>query len=301
MIPNFNYKHEKRKKNFCNPSDSGKLEAEIWLELRGEEYTNPITWEQTLKWSAGKAVEMQMLDVLKQNGLVDENYTQEGDSIKMEREGITISMRFDAILKDGVIKGQDAQMPNSGEIKINAGEVLEVKSINNKNAFDIQKYIEGNPRENYVMQVSMYMDCLGMDRGHLFASTIDGLHTFWFPVEKIGEGIYRAGNTTVDINAEYKRFAEIYRKFKAGEGPNFNEELYKIPIEEIDWNKVSKANVTEARMNRKCIGSENSWKILYSPFRDLILEKQGAKRGYTEEELAQILLATQGYSSKVKK
>ena len=302
MIPILEFKEEKRAKTALSPSDSGKLECDIWLSLNGVEPTNPTKWNDTLRMEAGKAIELQMIKVLKLNGVIAEDYDQDKlATTEVEREGIKIRMRFDAQCKQSILKVQDSIMPNTSEIIINEGEPLEVKSVNNKNSFDIQDYIDGKPRESYVMQLAMYCDALNKDRGHLFVSTIDGLNFFWFEIKKISEGKYKCGEVEVDITAEYKRFASIYKKFVDKVEPNWTEELYKLPLAEIDWTKLSVSKIGEARNNRKVIGTEGQYKILYSNYTDLILSKQGiTKRGYSEEELALIKEKTAGYSSKKK-
>jgi hypothetical protein len=210
-------------------------------------------------------------------------------------------MRFDALAVEGEFECDENLLPQSKKLKLEDGEPIEIKSINNKNSFDIQSYIDGFPRDNYVMQLAIYMDALNKETGHLFAATIDGLNGFWFECKKIGEGKYQAGNTIVDIFAEYKRFAEIYKKFEAGEDPNWFEETYKFDVNTLDWTKVSKTKIGNARNNKGVVGSEDSWKLMYSPYTDILLEKQGVKRGYTEEELVVIAEKTKGYTTWDKK
>lgn len=300
MIPILKFNQEKRQRKNFHPTDSEKLEADIWCELKGIEPTNPPVWTDSLKWSAGKGVEEAMTKILKDNGNISTEYNQDiQESTKIEREGVVISMKFDALTKESELKCDDNVLPQGKTLKLKDGEPLEIKSINNKNFFDIQKYIDNNPKSSYVMQLSMYLDALKQETGYLFVASIDGLNAFLFECKKIEAGIYQCGNTKVDIGAEYKRFAEINRKFLAGEEPNWFEEIYKIPVEEIDWSKVSKGDISKARNNQKVIGSEGKWKLDYSPFKDFILEKQGIKdRGYTEEEIEKIKLATKGYSIK---
>jgi hypothetical protein len=50
----------------------------------------------------------------------------------------------------------------------------------------------------------------------------------------------------------------------------------------------------------KVIGDPESWHISYSSYKNLLLKAQGVELGYTEAELAAIVLATKGYSAKVK-
>lgn len=302
MIPQLKLKTENRAKTACSPSDCGKLEADIWCSLMGIEPTNPIKWNDTLRLEAGKAIELQMIKVLKENGVIAEDYDQDKiPTTEVEREGIKIRMKFDAQAKQSILKVEDSLMPNTSELIINEGEPIEIKSVNNKNSFDIQDYIEGKPRESYVMQLAMYCDALNQSRGHLFVSTIDGLSYFWFTCNKVSDGVYKCGNVEVNITNEYKRFASIWKKFIDKVEPNWTEELYRLPIAEIDWTKLSVSKIGEARNNRKVIGTEGQYKLLYSNYTDLILEKQGiTKRGYSEEELEIIKNATKGFSAKKK-
>lgn len=299
MKPILKTQNDKKVRTRFHPTDSEKLEADIWCELMKIEPTNPPEWEDKLKWGAGKGVELTMIDTLKFNGIIAEDYNQENlESTVMQREGVDISMKFDARTIKSLLKCEGTLLPQSEEIQIEDGDILEIKSINNKNFFDIQRYIDGYPKSNYVMQLSMYMDALGKDRGFLFVASIDGLNTFWFECKKREDGKYQCGNTIVDIQAEYKRFAEINRKFLAGEQPNWFEEIYKKPIEEIDWTQISDGDISKARNNQKVIGSEGKWKIDYSPFKNLIVGKQGITiKGYTDEEIAIIKEKTKGYTT----
>lgn len=289
-----------RAKTSFYASDMFRLEPDILLPIQGVLPTNPPTWEDKLKFEAGKSIELSIIDTLKFNGIIDENFDQEKEeATEIVREGAPIRMRFDGRVKVGGAKilVQDSTMPVDVEVELKEGAPIECKSINNKNAFDISEYQAGNPRDNYVAQLSVYMDALGHDKGYLFCATIDGLHTFWFECKKIKEGIYQAGNTIVDIGNEYKRFGEIWKR--KDQEPKWDEETYMLPIEQIDWTKQSKTAIQNARTNKKVIGTENSWKILYSSYRDLILQKQGVeKRGYSDETVERICTITKGYSAK---
>lgn len=300
--PKLELKLERRKRTSIYASDYGKLECDILCELNEVEHTNPMLWNNTLRLEAGKAIEEQMVKILKFNGIVDEAYNQDtAPTTSITREGAEIRMKFDALSKKSTLKLDGTVLPNTESIEIGEGEPIEIKSINNKNAFDIRDYMEGNPRENYVGQLSIYMEALGKEQGHLFVASVDGLHTFWFVCKKIDEGKYQCGNVIVDVNKEYKRFGEIWKKFINKQEPNWSQEIYKLPISEIDFTQLSTNAISEARNNRKVIGSKDSFKILYSNFANLIIEKQGSIRGYSESELAEIIAKTKGYSAKPKK
>ena len=282
-------KKEPHERKGFHASDAGKMAFDIYHDFMGTPETNPTEWFGTLKFGAGKGVELQMIKILKDSGIVAADFDQEKEETTvMERNGVKIRMKFDAIV--------------SGGEDLVIGAPIECKSINNKNAFDIKKYAEGYPRDNYVSQLSIYMDCLNKDTGYLMVASIDGLNHFEFECKKVGEGKYQCGQTQVDINKEYERWAKIWKCVQDKVEPDpFEFGRYKIPLAEIDWTKVSKTDISKARNGMKVIGDPEAWRVSYSPYKDLILKAQGIKEpGYTEQEIEQIKAATAGYSAKVK-
>lgn len=261
------------KKNF-SASDFGKSDLDLWFALKNEPKTNPPKWFETLKFGAGKGVEMQMLQILKDSGIVDQEYEQEKHGrMEMERNGIKITGYIDAIT---LLKNP-----------------IEIKSINNKNDFDIKKYADNYPRENYVGQLSVYQDFLGSDKGGLFVASVDGLNTFFFENRKISDGLYKCGNVTVDVNKEYERWAHIWELHQKGEMPDLLKYRYKTPVKEIDWKSIGAAKISKARNNKAVIGD---WQVQYSSWKDLIIKLQGDTLGYTDEELEYIKEQTKGYT-----
>ena len=282
------YKEKDRLKQAFYCSDFGKLDLDLYFSFTDEPKTNPPKWNDTLKWGAGKGVEMAMLDILKSNGIVAQDYVQETHGrVEMQREGVQINGYMDAMTTGDKV----------AEFGLEAGCPIEIKSINNANKYDIAKYETENPRENYVGQLATYMDFLGKNRGYLFVASIDGLHTFFFECLKVKDGVYRCGNVQVDIGQEYKRFSDIMDKVNKRTPPECKIR-YKIPVEQIDWKSVSTTDIAKARKGQKVIGDKDSWVIGYSSWKDKIIEMQCAKVGYDEREIDYILSATKGYTSK---
>lgn len=279
MLNKLKYTPEKREKNAFYASDYGKPLLDLYFKFKGVEETNPPKWHDTLKWGAGNGVEKAILDIFKGSGLVNEDYDQkEHGRIEIQREGVQINGYIDARLKSGV--------------------PVEVKSINNANKWDVLKYERSQPRENYVGQLSIYMDALGLDVGHLFVSSIDGLNRFWFDCKRDGLK-FVCGETKVDLEAEYKRWADLYNNHISKDVlPDIWEYRYKIPVEEVDWRSLSKTDISKARNGTKVIGD---FQISYSPWKDLIIEMQGETLGYSAKELAYINEVTKGYTTWDKK
>ena len=287
---NLKLKKEEHKRKGFGASDFGKIGFDIYHSFLDTPETNPAVWTDSLKWAAGKGVELQMVQVLKDNGIVAEDFNQaEEQTYTMERLGVPVRMKIDA-------------MVSKNDFDLIDDCPIEIKTINNKNSFDIKKYAEGYPRDNYVGQLAIYMDYLQKETGYLFVASIDGLNNFWFECKKVGEGKYQCGQTQVDINKEYERWAKIWTCVEGKIEPDpFEFGRYKIPLAEIDWTKVSKTDISKARNGMKVIGDPEAWRVSYSPFKELILKAQGIKEpGYTEQEIEQIKAATAGYSAKSK-
>lgn len=268
----------KERKNFY-ASDFLKSNLDLYFSWINEPKTNPTQWYDTLRWGAGRGVEEQMLIVLKMSGLVAEDYDQKlHGGFKVQREGITVSGYTDARM-----------------VEAYNGEPIEIKSINNKNANDVSSYKNGYPRKNYVGQLAIYMDVMQKQRGHLFVSSIDGLNRFWLYCNKIGDGIYQCGHVIVNVNEEYRRWDMLLKNNIIPKiMPDVFEHRYKIPVEEIDWHTISKSKISWARNGHGVIGD---WEVLYSPWKDKIIELQGTVLGYTNKELAIIQEKTKGYTT----
>lgn len=274
-LSEFKLKQEKREKRAFYASDVFKPVLDLYFAFKGIEPTNPPEWNDTLKWGAGKGVEESMLKVLKDSGFVAEDYDQKVHGrIEIEREGVKINGYIDAITKSGL--------------------PIEIKSINNKNQFDIAKYEDGKPRENYVGQLAVYMDALNVGIGYLLVASIDGLNYFLFECKKVGEGKYKCKDTEVDIGAEYKKWAKLYTgNIEKDIVPQPTEYIYKRDVNEIDWSKVSKTAISKARNGHAVVGD---WQITFSPWKNKIIEMQGSTLGYTDEEIAIIKEKTKGFS-----
>ena len=271
---------EDRPKKAFYAGDYGKTALELYFAFTGEPKTNPPHWSDTLKWGAGRGVEDQMGVILKDSGIVDPNYNQKTDGrVEMDREGIRIHGYIDFISKKG--------------------RPIECKSINNANKYDVYKYQAGFPRESYVGQLASYMEFLNVAEGALFVSSIDGLHTFWIPCKRLKSGKYKCGKLTIDIHAEYKRWAEIYTHFVLPKVlPDIWEAPYKYDVNTLDWRAQSQNAIRKARSGDAVIGD---WRVAFSPWKDKILELQGVTPGYTNEELKIILEKTAGYTTWFKK
>ncbi len=276
MLHKLNIKPREKQKGAFYASDYGKSMLELYLGFKNVPQTNPTRWQDTLRMGAGKGAEEAMLRVLKDSGIVAEDYTQEEQGrIDVTKGGFTIHGYVDAITT--------------------TGEPIEIKTINNKNAFDISKYEAGEPRESYVGQLAIYMDCLGKDKGYLFVSSIDGLNTFWFECNKIDKLTYKCGNVVINLGDKYRQWKNLNdNHIQKDIMPDVYEIRYKHPISELDWKSLSKDTIAKMRGNKKVYGD---WQVSYSSWKDHIISLQKETAGYTDEELKVINEKTTGYTT----
>lgn len=260
-------------------SDYKKPSLDLYFRMTGEPETNPPQWYDKLKWGAGLGVEKEMLQVLKDSQIVPEEYEQDVHGV--------IEKEIDGVIVTGHMDGNTSLDQT--------GFPIEIKSINNKNAWDIKKYENNEPRENYVGQLANYMYLTGSETGYLFVASIDGLNRFFYECKKIGDGLYKCGNVTVDVKTEINRLIKLYKENTIPKVmPDIWEFRYKTPIEEIDWKTLSADKISKARNNHAVIGD---WEITYSNYKDKIIELQGETIGYTPDELLRIKELTEGYTS----
>lgn len=280
MLDKLKFIDEQRDKTAFYASDTGKPLLDLYFSFKGVEKSNPPNWWDTLKWSAGTGVEDAIVKIFKSNGVVPEDYDQKVHGyIDIQREGVDIHGYIDAKMIDGT--------------------PIEIKSINNANKWDIKRYESNQPRENYVGQLAVYMDALGVDIGHLFVASIDGLNRFWFDCNKIGERTYKCGETVVELDKIYKRWADLYNNHVLKDTPpDIWEYRYKVPVEEIDFKSLSTTDIGKMRNGAKVHGD---FQISYSPYKELIIGLQGETLGYTPKEIEFIKEKTKGFSSKVNK
>lgn len=219
MLEKLRYEDKHYVKKYFSATDYGKWDLELYFAMTGVQKTNPINWRAAIRMGAGIGVEDRVMEVFKTSGLVDEYYIQEYDGqVRMEREGLEIH---------GYIDAQTIE----NELGLEPNAPIEVKSINNKNIYDIRDYENGKPRENYVGQLAVYMDYMDSDRGYLFVASVDGLNVFVLPCEKKGKGVYQCGEVIVNIDKEYKRWSSISKAVEEENMPDVFGYRYKYPLE----------------------------------------------------------------------
>lgn len=286
----------KRDSFYCTESETNQFE--LYHKIKGTPETNPMTVETQFALGMRKKLEEAVIGILDKMDVLmkpepfknrDGKMIEEPDQhrVEMEKEGIKIIGYM-----DGIILEEDKKVPI--EIKTSYGfyQQKELKS--------------GKVKETYLKQLCMYMDSIGSEKGYLFQVhfekdlIIDDIYQF--VVIHQGNGIYKCGYQTIDLNEVYKRFKMIWDNYIIKDIEPESEFVYKYELEKINWNELPKSKIQNARNNKAVVGS---WKVKYSPYKNLIIEKEAKSKGklftdyigYNQEELKYITEKTNGYTN----
>lgn len=258
----------------------------------GTPVTNTFSLEKMMMFESAKMIEVAYIKKLQDMGLCldpqkdsltcfngEQVLTNGTDQyrVEMTRGGVPVSGYMDAV----GISPLHGYFPL--EIKTFYGEYQE-REIKN-----------GQPKTAYLKQLAVYMDYIGSSHGVLLYVERGTGAVYQFVLECVDNGIYRCNGITFSIEDIYKRWANLYNNNVLLHIEPKPEYRYKYDVSTLDWSKVNKSDISKARNGHKVIGD---WQVLYSPYKDLIIERESTQLGYTLEEIAIIREKTKGYSAK---
>jgi len=254
------------------PSETETNVFDIYHRWIGTLPTNPLTPETRLMFNSAKLIEQAYVDMFADmNILLSSEESQL--HIEIERFGIPVSGYIDALVE---LEGKDTVV----EIKTYYGDYQERDLTN------------GKPRSSYLKQLAIYMDALDLQNGMLLYVDRGRGKTFQFPLLRDGLK-FNCNDVSFDLSDTYLKWADLHQLcIEPGIEPP-SDYKYKTPFAEIDWKKLSNSDISKARNNHKVIGA---WQVLYSPYKDLIIEREGTQLGYTPAELEIIKQLTKNYT-----
>ncbi len=282
MLQDKEFATERKAKDSFWASESETSLFDLYHKWIGTPPTNPMDAEKLVVMNAGKMMELSLIENLQKMGLLQKFEDDKQMHFEIEREGVKVSGYADGIF--------------------NNGDVLEVKSFYGD--YQLRELKAGKARLSYLKQLAIYLDAFNRTHGILLYIDRGTGEMFEFDLLRDSTDTlkFRSGAVQFDLSETYKRWADMYNGYVLPKiEPSANENgLYKMPIDRIDWSKYSVSEIGLARNNKKviCEDRKNGWKNLYSPYLDLILQRQGTQRGYTDSEIEQIKIATKGFSSK---
>lgn len=260
-----------RQKTSFWASDSEKSMWELYHQWKGTPITNPMDSSKQLMFLAANMMEASLTDTLKKMGLVKPGDQQR---IQMERHGVPISGYIDGVFVDGT--------------------PLEVKTMYGRWATKDLK--EGKPRTSYLKQLAIYIDALNESRGKLIYLERGTGESFEFTLERVADKKFQCNDITFDLDETYAKWRTLYENniLNDIEPDPSAEYKYKFDLKTVDWKKIPKSKIASARKGLAVIGD---WQILYSPYKELWIEKQKTVPGYSPEEQALLMELTKGYTS----
>jgi len=248
---------------------------DLYHKWIGTPPTNPISADRLLIMQTGKLVEESYRYIFERMGILIppkipfwkwlKGIRYKQHRIDIEREGIKVSGYLDAIIKE-----EGKLVP------------IEIKSF--YGYYQEKELLEGKPKISYLKQLAVYLDALKAEKGYLLYIDRGTGKTYQFPLFR-NEVAYACNLIKFNIQDVYKRWARLYKFNILPKIEPKSEFRYKYPLEEIDWSKVSKSQLTKALNNQAILGD---WQVKYSNWKDLILKQEGSTLGYSDEEIEKI-------------
>ncbi len=311
---------DKEKKSFwCTESETNQLE--IFYKFKGIKPSNPMTPETQFGLNIRTKVEDVILKYLDDillspmpytdsEGTLIENPDQQ--RIEMERLGVPITGYIDSLIVESVIE--------NGVRKI---EIVPVEIKTSYGPYAKTELDRCEPKLPYLKQTAQYMDWLkenvniflprlkemfpdekcelkiACNKGYLFQlhfSNNGFIPEDFYQFVLIRDGNkFKCGHVEFDLYEDvYKRYERIWNDYIVPNIEPESEFKYKYPLESIDWKGLPKTKIANARNNKAVIGD---WQIIYSDWKDMIIEKEGSQLGYSDEELTFINQETKGYTT----
>jgi len=281
------------KKTSYWPSECTGCNRVIYWRWKGEKSTNPVDVIGLQIMSIGNKVEQQLVDDWTKMGIVIPPPTGSFQHrVEIEREGIKITGKIDAIIKQKLKTGELIEVP------------VEVKSFYG----DFQERLinQLQPNEGYLKQLAIYMDALDKNIGILYMVNRGNGHQFQFILTRKA-GIFRLKGINYEneilksdkpiiqfnINDTYKYFSEINKDVVANKVPKAIFQ-YKYPVTEKMLKSQYSTALTNARMGRAVIGD---WQCKYCSYKDKCLKHEKCDHGYSKEEQEKIMELTKGYTT----
>ena len=259
------------------------MAVDIFHRWIGTEPTNPITEEKLMMLKMRKLTEEAIVYYLKRSGKLIEKLSNE------ER----------CFFEWGKHKTPISGYPDAGIKLGNESVLVEVKTY--YGGYQHSQIRIGKIKLSYLKQLAIYMYYFKIKRGLLLMVNQGTGERFEYDLYQKGNNEYHfiCPDNAIEFSLKevFARFEKIWVKnIKTKKEPKI-EDLYKDDIEKINWDEMPSSVISKARNNKAVVGS---WRVKYSDFKDMIVEKQGVELGYSDKEIKRIKELTAGYSTKTK-
>lgn len=271
-------------------SESETMAFDIYHRWLGTHPTNPMSSEKRMMLKMRKFTEVAIVEILRQSGKIVEELTNE---TRMYFEYGEHKTPISGYPDTGIY----FQEPNSKEVeKI----LIEIKTYYGD--YQHREVANGKVKTAYLKQIFIYMYHFKVPRGILLMANQGTGEMFEYECFQNPSNPFHftCVDNSVEVNLKevFDRFEKIYVDNVLPKIEPAIEYQYKYDIEKLDWTALSADKIRKARTNKAVVGA---WQVLYSDFKNMIVEKQGTCLGYSPAELKRIHELTDGYSVKTKK
>jgi len=275
---------DKKKTTFwC--SESEKMDFDIYHQFKGTTVTNPITGEKLIMLQMRKLTEQAIVDFVRKEGILIEEYAND---------------------KRCFFEWGEHKVPISGypDLAITGtafGKALvEIKTYyGDRNQAEVSA---GRVKMSYMVQLAIYMYYFKFKHGILFMINQGTGQKYEYDLyqDENDEYMFHCPDNeiTFDLRTTFKKWENVWVNYVQKDIEPPIEYQYKYDIETLDWETIPASKISKARTNKAVIGD---WQVLYSDFKDLIVERQGTHLGYNNQEIERIKELTKGYSKRAKK
>lgn len=310
LIPKVNHyflkkdqERDKRDKTSFWPSETATDVFDLYHKWTGTKVTDPVDSETMAMFQVGNLIEQAYVNIFDELNILKGGQVR----IEMERFGINVTGYIDCIIyntddtskiklsKDLAKKiGNQVTKEELLELTGNSLEIIPVEIKSFYGDWQDKDLQNGNVKENYVAQLSIYLDYLDLKEGILFYINRGRGQTYQFKVKKISEWKYKCNDMVVDLEKIYKRWSRLYKNNILKKIEPKPEYTYKYDIDKLNWKEQKPSAISNARNNHKVIGD---WQAMYSSYFQLHLKYEKTQRGYTDKEIEKIKEKTKGYST----
>lgn len=262
-------------------SESEAMAFDIFHKWMGTPPTNPMEGETVMMLTMRKMSEVAAVSLMRKAGILVKRFAND------ER------MYFEW----GQHKVPISGYPDAGVWIDNEVAIVEIKTFyGTHHEMDISA---GRVKLPYLKQLAIYMYHHKIRHGILLMINQGTGTMYEFDLYQNPDNPYHFAcpDNEVEFNLEetFKRWEKIYVENILQKKEPAIEYRYKYDLKTLDWSKVSAADISAARNNKKVLGD---WQVKYSDYKDLVISREGTVPGYTDEELDFIRTATAGYSQR---
>ncbi len=269
---------EKKKTSFW-ASETETMAFDIFHKWTGTPETNPMEGETLMMLTMRKKTEEACVELMQNAGILIKKFSND------ER----------VYFEWGEHKVPVSGYPDAGVAIDGSEAIIEIKTYYGQH--NHVQVSAGKIKPQYLRQLAIYCYHFKIKHGVLLMINQGTGEMFEYDIYQSDKDPYHFicpdNGTEFTLIDTFRRWEKIYVENILPKVEPPIEGVYKYDIYKLDWSKISTSDISKARNGAKVLGD---WSVKYSPFKNLIVERQNTCLGYTNEEIDYIRKTTEGYS-----